>query len=284
MPWISDFALQGVDSPPSRLYHYTSQSGLLGILKTRTIWSTRIQFLNDSREFVHTLDLWKRTIEGVKGAEANAQKPEVLRVLNGLHRGLDSTAKIPIHVACFSADGDSLSQWRGYSPGGNGFSIGFNCAQLMDAAERQSCFIAPCIYDPTRQQELVQKLLEICRERCETKRPEEGSERWTLDIVQDFVFLAAVLKNPSFQEEREWRIVTQAFSDGHPQIGIRQGKTMPVPYFGFELAKPDEVLDLEIVVGPSPESGLAVQSVKSLLAVHKCNGVARPSVVPYRQL
>jgi hypothetical protein len=154
----------------------------------------------------------------------------------------------------------------------------------MDAALRQSCFIARCIYDPDRQQELVNKLLEICRERCETKRPEEGSDRWSLDVVHDFVFLAAVLKNPSFQEEREWRIVTQALSDRHPQIGVRQGKTMPVPYFGFELAKPDEALDLDIVVGPSPESGLAVESVKNLLAVHKCDGVARPSVVPYRQL
>ncbi len=272
-------------SPPSRLYHYTSQSGLLGILKSKTIWSTRIQFLNDSREFVHTLDLWKETIEGaIKEAGANTELPEVLRVLNGLHRGLDSTPKIPMHVACSSEDGDSLSQWRGYSPGGSGFSIGFNAAQLMDAALRQSCFLARCIYDPAKQQQLVRKLLEISRARCKTKRPEDGSDRWSLDIIHDFVFLAAVLKNPSFEEEREWRIVTGEISDRHPQMGIRPGKTMPVPYFGFELAKPDEVLDLEIVVGPSPESGLAVESVKSLLAIHKCKGAARPSVVPYRQL
>jgi hypothetical protein len=284
MPWISEFVLQDV-SLPSRLYHYTSQSGLLGILKTKKIWSTRIQFLNDSREFVHTLDLWKRTIEGaIKGPEANNLTAEAARVLNALYKGLDSTPKIPIHVACFSETGDSLSQWRGYCPDGSGFSIGFSVDQLMAAALRQSCFMARCIYDPRKQKELVDKLLEICRERCKTKRPEKGGDRWSLDVIHDFVFLAAVLKNPSFREECEWRFVTQEIPDSHSQMGIRPGKTMPVPYFEFELVKPGEVLDLEIVVGPTPETGLAVESVKSLLTVHKCKGVARPSGVPYRHL
>lgn len=283
MPFITDFFLKNIDEPPSRLYHYTSQAGLLGIVKTKTIWSTRIQYLNDSREFIHTLDLWKRAID--RAIESVGDKAaESRRVLNALRRGLDSTPRIPINVACFSEDGDSLSQWRGYCPTGGGFSIGFSSDQLIAACDRQSCFIAPCIYEQERQNELVGKLLEICVERCKTHRPEEGSKSWSLDVIMDFVSLAAVLKNPAFEGEREWRFVTQSLPDSHPQMGIRRGKTMLIPYFGFELAKSDEVSDLEIIVCPNSDIGLATEAANALLAINGCNGRARPSVVPFREL
>lgn len=44
---------------PKHLYHYTSQTGLLGILQTKKLWMTNILYLNDSSEFTHTLDLVK---------------------------------------------------------------------------------------------------------------------------------------------------------------------------------------------------------------------------------
>jgi hypothetical protein len=44
-------------SEPATLYHYTSAAGLLGILKTRSIWATNIRFMNDTREFALALDL-----------------------------------------------------------------------------------------------------------------------------------------------------------------------------------------------------------------------------------
>ncbi|MGA3345583.1 MAG: HepT-like ribonuclease domain-containing protein, partial [Terracidiphilus sp.] len=35
---------------PELLYHYTTQEGLLGILKSRSIWASHIRFLNDTSE------------------------------------------------------------------------------------------------------------------------------------------------------------------------------------------------------------------------------------------
>ena len=32
------------------LYHYTSIGGLLGIVKTKVIWATQVQYLNDMHE------------------------------------------------------------------------------------------------------------------------------------------------------------------------------------------------------------------------------------------
>jgi hypothetical protein len=35
---------------PELLYHYTTQHGLLGILKQKCIWATHIRYLNDTSE------------------------------------------------------------------------------------------------------------------------------------------------------------------------------------------------------------------------------------------
>ena len=51
---------------PDILYHYTSQKGLLGILKDDTLKMTNILYLNDSNEFFHPISLfqeeWKNRV------------------------------------------------------------------------------------------------------------------------------------------------------------------------------------------------------------------------------
>jgi hypothetical protein len=267
---------------PPRLFHYTSQQGLIGILSSKTLWSTRIQYLNDSTEFGYTVELLKNPINARR--ERGLYLPKVFDVMA---KGFDALSKIHIHVACFSEEGDVLSQWRGYGPGGSGgFSIGFTESQLVQAAGRQSCFLAPCIYDVHRQSELVNVLLDDffaeVAVRAKDERPDYKG--MGLDFFFDFVLLACVLKHPSFKEEREWRIVTQDLPDSHTQVAVRQGKFLPIPYFNFALCESKEQLDVEVVVGPTPETNLAMDSVRTLLKVHNCVGSPRSSVVPYREL
>src|SRR5258708_37938810 len=49
--------------PDKPLYHYTTQKGLLGIIKSRQIWATHTQYLNDRREFLHAVDLVREEIK-----------------------------------------------------------------------------------------------------------------------------------------------------------------------------------------------------------------------------
>ena len=46
-----------------KLYHYTSRKGLLGIIQNHELWMTNILYLNDSREFMYTLELVKSEID-----------------------------------------------------------------------------------------------------------------------------------------------------------------------------------------------------------------------------
>jgi hypothetical protein len=43
--------------PAEILYHYTSQDGLIGMLNEKTIWASKIHYLNDSKEFALALEL-----------------------------------------------------------------------------------------------------------------------------------------------------------------------------------------------------------------------------------
>jgi hypothetical protein len=47
------------------LYHYTSLTGIIGILQTRFIWATNALCLNDASEFSHGLDFAKQVAESI---------------------------------------------------------------------------------------------------------------------------------------------------------------------------------------------------------------------------
>lgn len=96
---------------PSRVYHYTSLDGLLGILKSQQIWATDIRYLNDASEDLYAT----RAIEQVlteMGTDDNAQ-PGLTAAIN-MSRPTTSRA----HAACFCQARDLLSQWRAHSAGG----------------------------------------------------------------------------------------------------------------------------------------------------------------------
>jgi DUF2971 family protein len=144
---------------PPRLYHYTSQEGLLGILFSKTLWATRIQYLNDSTEFAYALGLLKNAFTLDDHQRSLTNRISLQPALDASRKALDALKLVPIQVACFSEKQDDLSQWRGYCAGGSGFSIGFDPNQLVEAADRRAAFIAPCIYDCDRQSQLVKQLV-----------------------------------------------------------------------------------------------------------------------------
>ena len=118
---------------PKILYHYTTQRGLVGIVHSRSAWATNISYLNDATEFIYTFDVAKNVIEELDMAHYKYAK--------ALHRFLDDVRIQNIHanhfVCSFTEEGDLLSQWRGYCPDCNGYSLGFSFKNLNKLAEKQ---------------------------------------------------------------------------------------------------------------------------------------------------
>ena len=229
--------------PKEPLYHYTTQTGILGIIKDRQIWATHTQYLNDRREFLHAVDLVRGEIQRLLDeqdtgtGEASATRTEALKRMH------DAVSLSPEHinvcVCSFSEDSDSLSQWRAYG-GSSGFAIGFSGEVLGAAVEKRNFFLAKCIYDPATQQDIVRALVEEVLDEHVSKSPitqdrEMDEVFWETggNLLTYLYVYAPMLKDQSFKEEQEWRIISRPIFA--QQLDYREGRSLIIPYYRLPL-------------------------------------------------
>ena len=125
------------EKPPPMLFHYTDDAGVKGILEYGNIRLTSVVNLNDPAElrhgFSHAIDaLGKRAASGPPESQLFAKQFQRF-LIDG---GIDQAAHF--FVACFSATGDDLGQWRAYADNGRGFALGFDTAILEDGFVKSS--------------------------------------------------------------------------------------------------------------------------------------------------
>jgi hypothetical protein len=182
------------DSPPSILYHYTDQSGLLGILQSGTLWATKVQYMNDATEFGISVTLGKGLL--AKRLE-NLQNGNEREALKGVISRLDAIVYVNICTVSFCRDHDLLSQWRSYSGSGGGYAIGFSSSALSAAP---GCRLGSCIYGPDNQTQIINELIDdMFRQKA------SNSELTILQLGAAFeralISCGAFFKDPSFKEE-----------------------------------------------------------------------------------
>ena len=134
--------LDAGEEPPATLYHYTRQAGLLGIVTSRTLWASKSQYLNDSKEFHHAFDIARTELDVLKEqAESPLQSAFYTRVSTDFQRIRDVT----FFVCSLSAQRDLLSQWRGYCSPGDAFAMGFSGAFLKARASALGWELVQCV-------------------------------------------------------------------------------------------------------------------------------------------
>jgi Protein of unknown function (DUF2971) len=270
--------------PPEILYHYTSQLGLIGMLNKKTIWASKIHYLNDSKEFAPALDLARCELtERIKASTSPVDRSrlELLRDTIDTTYTIEYTIEgVNTCVCCFSELEDDLSQWRGYGGGSAGFSVGFTREWFTRVKETLGLSLIPCIYEPEDQQRLVQDEIDEFLATKAEKEPDywdrNRSHRHpdrprTLvplphagnDFATRLAQIAPRIKHESFKDEIEWRLVAEnvpAFELCH-----RPGASMLIPYYNIPIGDDDKVDSIrEIVVGPTPHPDLSAASVRSL--------------------
>src|SRR5260370_30223532 len=195
-------------SAPRILYHYTAQDGLLGIIKSRCLWTTNIFYLNDSTEFNYALELARADLK--ERSSGQAARNEQKQFYEDALKTLDSLAPIvsealSLHVGSFSANPDSLSQWRAYTQNGIGFSLGFDETYLQSLAKRQKYDLVECSSDVIEHKRAISALID-----------ESASTEDDLNLFHELIRLSPRVKHPKFEEEKEWRIVSEDMGHGKP--------------------------------------------------------------------
>lgn len=263
------------EAAPPRLYHYTSLSGLLGILETGSIRASEVRYLNDSAEVATAFNLLAQDVGKRRKAIAELGAAEILKQFSDWI-DIRSSRGPMIFVTAFTQNGNLLSQWRGYSPATQGVSFGMASAQLVHVCTRSQFSLGRCRYEPAEQSAAIRGLVDNVIEYAgrsgpsDRAHPSQSFHPAFARCEESILRVAALIKDHRFQEEAEWRIVSRTVSDYvTTKIMYRTGTSMLIPYLLVSLVNADGVIPIDdVIVGPTPHPEAATESMQRCVAQH----------------
>lgn len=255
------------------LYHYTSASGLMGMLGnpnlSPSIWMTQVQYMNDTEEFYHAHKLAVECLVDLRTECPNARK--AMSGIYGLSydassyerpRGLDILGITRLFSFSLTEMPDQLSQWRGYTPHG-GYCIGFRVSDLTTMAERNGFQLLKCIYNDDEKRSAVKDCIRRAEADILARQidPMIGLQGSTDDekviasarlyIQRQIATLAERFKNSTFSEENEWRVTGNVGAEDSRARWRTSGAAI-IPYVTIDISEASHhpVPAVEVIVGP----------------------------------
>lgn len=206
---------------PPVVYHYCGLDTFYKIISNSTIRLSNVIKTNDREEMVYILPLIIDVCEQCL-SEYNRNLSTEYKLEDDFVRQLFeytfNELSINCYVVCFSAEGDLLSQWRGYANDACGVSIGFdtNCFFPLAKSIQSNYDFAQVYYSPNKLVEQIKKYFaKHIRNRWTTDDKENSLnimntvKKLSIALLYNTVFY----KNPYFEEEAEWRLVYHPFGN-----------------------------------------------------------------------
>ncbi|WP_407312507.1 DUF2971 domain-containing protein [Desulfosporosinus sp. SB140] len=258
---------------PKKLYHYTTSQAFISILEHKKIWVTNYRFLND----------YKELILAIKLAHTHSKFDDSYKA------SLDFLEREPFNLAIFSLsqDKDLLSQWRSYCPGG-GYAIGFDFHKLEKILRKRGFTgLKRCIYDEKEQLKIIDNFAENLPL---SPVSSSGSEHLIINIHKFLQEVGLLIKHNSFQEENEWRAISNNKSPifnstNESKWKVREKDKRLIPFLEVDLKDEADFPICEIVIGPCRDQELAKQAVEVALKAYEIEmpkDALSLSNIPYR--
>jgi Protein of unknown function (DUF2971) len=308
---------------PEKLWHYTSVHGFQSIVTSKTIFATDTRFLNDRKEFIHAREIASEVVADTPelGSRLFPAREYLGKAVDLAFNSALRSDRLQVFVASFSAAEDQLSQWRGYSQGSSGVSLAFRLGAFRPptGVDTLVCF-APCVYEVADKKALLRRSLNHFMKEAQgywdatieafhrgprslandfpaVKKfvetlPETASfnDRLATAMAKtegDLLRVAALLKDQSFHEEQEWRLVLPV-SMGRENLQnpprFRSRNTTLVPYiaYPFPAGSAGRLPLVDLILGPGSHPN-ATQAALAFLESEGIRVMPRESKVPYRQ-
>lgn len=282
-------------APPSMIYHYTSSAALISIVAGNELWLSEATYLNDRNE----IELGRRlACDCVRARIAAEPSPEVSTMLELALSQFNRRADPQVYVACFSFEGDDLTQWRAYGGTDAPVAIELEHSSLMFGYTSEGV-LDRVMYDPDDQAWVFDQLLNAYAEAyCEDIRDpipiarrgppltvEEQREIVASSLYHALWHYIVACKDPAFASEREVRFIYTAHDcnqDGlsrswypeHPTPHFREhaGRVIPfltssnLDFSNMERVRESEMLPIRSVrIGPTAEPALIQRGIRRLL-------------------
>jgi len=288
--WCAPYVAKFNPVPTAPLYHYTAGSGLIEIVRSGELWATQLACLNDASEFLYPIDL---LLSKVRAALKTPLTTEVKFLLEKVEAGLSEPqiATEGRFIACFSEDGDDLSQWRSYGAGEGGYAIEFDAAALRTLKDGVT-ILGKVEYDEKYHLAFIDDVLNhtisffldgVQKKRAPTLDAwRDEFLRYWASIVSAF---APFLKHPKFRGEREWRLVYHLQDEAIPRMRYLQRSSMMTKHVPLRLAMKDGSPHLpltRVIVGPCRHKAISKISVGDLLRTHGYAAPVSITAIPYQ--
>jgi hypothetical protein len=277
------------------IHHYTDLAGLQGIVEKHDLWLTHSQYSNDEAELKHGQEV----VEKILGKElAKPKDPSREAYLKHLSRLFKKPSSEGVYICCFCAEGNLLSQWRGYGANGTGVSISLNPKEFSyitgpDSPHSGLVRLWKVFYEENEQNNIVKKAINFVYSdpKLRAKSVEERAQR-AADAIEFFI---PTFKNKDFSEEKEIRLIFTPFPNAvsrpeHHRPKFRVARGFLAPYYSLrdlsmrsEGEKPHPLPITGVCVGPSANKELNVDSARMLLTqAGYTNAEVTWASIPYR--
>lgn len=273
----------GSDTDIPIFYHYTNFENLLSITQSAELWATNIHCLNDFEEFENALKIFRQRAAFFRKQESDqAVKDFISTMMSEAER----IAAVNLHIFSFSGCGDLLSQWRGYCPDG-GVAVGFRYNDILKLAQKNNFVLRKCIYSEKYKRDIMDEIVGIHIKFFKSK--EETPDTLLDGFLRLIAAVAPCFKHEAFEEEQEWRLISDLVPTVDPRVGIRAKGNLMTPFIRFSL---DGLPDINgkrnlsydrYIIGPSRNSEVAESAFsyfKNLYNLRTCG--LRKSNIPYR--
>ncbi len=264
--------------------HYTSLDSLLNILEKKTIRFTNILFLNDQNEYSDALDHIKKLLvddDDKEKAKIWPNLSEYKKIITTALEDLENGYRELNFTASFSKKHDLLSQWRGYCPLNNGYGIVIDTDIIADSATEIFGYVyhRECIYSEESKLREIKKALNNYYKHYD-KLADDFVPQKIFDFLLEIDQMACFMKDPSFSEEKEVRVVISIL-DEQEHIKFRPGNGTLIPY--LDIPFPEHAIK-KIIIGPTIEPERAEKALNQFFKINfkGCKPEIAHSGIPFR--
>lgn len=252
------------------IYHYTTISGLIGIISNLELWASDCRYLNDGTELTYANNIFLEEVGKLN------REPKDFSQGGGYRIPYSVMHYFRMFVTCFCRNGDLLSQWRGYGVD-QGYSLGFYTSKLRALNNGEIIRIQYGISNPSQY---------FARELEDATHVTDHPGNYDYFASEQFLPRISRIKHPGFAEEQEWRLMLQLSAGEvnmqNEKIKFRPSKMGPISYLALPIKR--NCLK-EIVIGPGENIKIREEAVQNLLDYYGYEGVkTRNSKIPFRSI
>ena len=245
------------------LYHYTTLSGLMSIIKHDQIWITDRDYVNDKLDKNYSKNIIEKQFKEIN----------ITNIFDEIYNIFVPKKE---YVFCMSSENDLIHQWQYYGKN-DGYAIGFSTDKLLDEVmnNKINYVVGKILYDEKLQIDFLKKIIEIIMEVKEKFANLGGAYSDYFGPEHALSSAYSLMKSKHHECEKEIRITLfqNTYGEINPKIkeNYRPGNGMVIPYYNFKFK--NKLPIKSITIGPSIEQDIAERSLRSFLEKYNYNNV-----------